>query len=340
MTAVLFTPEGAFRSRSSRLWWYCKRHWRTIVLVALVSLLLVIAFSPYYCVSVPAGRVAVKWYRFDGGTDTETVYGEGSHFFFPWDKMAIYDSRVQQVNQDFDVLTRDGLMMTVNIALRFHLNREAVGLLHKYVGRAYVDKLLLPSAGSYAKLVFSQISTDDAYMKQRTELPARIRHEMVTDLANDFGLTSDRRLPWLSLDDALIRGIRFPKAVEEAVNRKMEEYQLKQEYAYRVEREQLESRRKEIEAQGIARFQTIVSGGISESYLRWKEIDATLALARSANTKIVVIGAGKDGMPLILGGADAPVDQRRLAIATCDSSGKRAADSSAVGPEAEKDKRE
>jgi hypothetical protein len=160
---------------------------------------------------------------------------------------------------------------------------------------------------------------------------------MVADLADNFGVTSDRRLPWLLLDDVLIRAIRFPQAVEKAINRKMEEYQLKQEYAYRIEREQLESRRKEIEANGIARFQSIVSGGISEAYLRWKGIDATLALARSTNAKVVVIGAGKDGMPLILG-ADAPVDPGRPATAKFVTSAGVGPDASTtIGPPAKKD---
>jgi regulator of protease activity HflC (stomatin/prohibitin superfamily) len=301
-TVALLRPEPRVRVLPIRILSYCRRHWATVLLVALVTLFLAIALSPYYCASVPAGHVAVKWYRFAGGTDTETVYGEGSHFFWPWDKMSVYDAHVQQISRDFDVLTRDGLMITVNIALRFHLHRGAVGLLHKYVGREFTDTLLIPAIGSYARLVFSQKSTDDAYTEQRIELPATIKQAMIADLQNNFGLTT-RNLPWLFLDDVFIRSMRFPQEVQAAINQKMEQYQLKQEYTYRLERERLESERKEIEAQGIARFQAIISEGISNNYLRLKGIEATLALARSANAKVVVIGSGNDGMPLILGGA-------------------------------------
>jgi regulator of protease activity HflC (stomatin/prohibitin superfamily) len=302
-----------------------------------VTLFLGIALSPWYFLSVPAGHVAIKWQRFAGGTDTEMVYGEGSHFFYPWNTMSIYDSRMQQVSRDFDVLTRDGLTMTVNIALRFHLNQAAVGLLHKHVGSDYLETLLVPAVGSYARLAFSQNSTDDIYTKQRAELPAVIKHAIMSDLTNNFGLASHRNLPWLFLDDVLIRSMRFPPEVQGAINRKMEEYQLKQEYAYRLEREQLESRRKETEAQGIARFQSIVSAGISDAYLRWKGIDATLALAQSTNAKVVVIGAGRDGMPLILGGLDTvpPTGAGQVVVAgTAVSSGsaRSRSDPSIVGP--------
>ena len=58
--------------------------------------------------------------------------------------------------------------------------------------------------------------------------------------------------------------------------------------------------RKRIEAQGIADFQRIVASGISPQLLEWKGIEATEKLAQSQNTKVIVIGAGKDGLPLIL----------------------------------------
>jgi regulator of protease activity HflC (stomatin/prohibitin superfamily) len=334
MTAVPFLKaEIHVRAFPVRVWWYGRRHWPTIALIALVTMFLAMALSPFYCISVPAGHVAVKWYRFGGGTDTETVYGEGSHFFVPWNKMSVYDARVQQVGHDFDVLTRDGLMITVNIALRFHLNSVAVGLLHKYVGSEYLETLLIPAIGSYARTVFSQNSTDDAYTRQRTELPAVIKQAMLVDLANNFGMTNSRRLPWLYLDDVLIRSMRFPPEVQSAVNRKMEEYQLKQEYAYRLERERLESERKAIEAEGIARFQSTVSAGISNAYLRWKGIDATLALAQSANAKVVVIGAGKEGMPLIFDGVDRPSGEAPAAVAGSADSAPRPPDPPITAPE-------
>jgi regulator of protease activity HflC (stomatin/prohibitin superfamily) len=337
MTAALFKVEPLLRAPRHLIWPYCKRNWVTITLVVLVTLFLGIALLPWYHISAPAGHIAIRWQRFAGGTDTETVYGEGSHFFFPWNKMSIYDSRLQQVSRDFDVLTRDGLMMTVNIALRFHLNQKAVGLLHKHVGSDYLETLLLPAVSSYARLAFSQNSTDDIYTKQRAELPAVIKHAMMDDLTNNFGLASQGNLPWLFLDDILIRSMRFPPEVQSAINRKMEEYQLKQEYAYRIEREELESRRKETEAQGIARFQSIVSAGISDTYLRWKGIDATLALAQSSNAKVVIIGAARDGMPLILGGVDTfpPTGAGQVAAAGTSGSSVPAAsrsDPSIVGP--------
>jgi len=103
-----------------------------------------------------------------------------------------------------------------------------------------------------------------------------------------------------------VLSIELPPAIVAAINRQTEQYYQIQEYKFRVEREAQESKRKQIEANGIAAFQRTVSQGISESYLRWRGIEATLALAQSPNAKIVIFGTNKDGLPLILGNVDTP----------------------------------
>src|SRR5208337_3859522 len=109
----------------------------------------------------------------------------------------------------------------------------------------------------------------------------------------------------LNLIDTLILGIELPNAVVTAINRKIEQYYISEEYKFRVAREIRESERKKIEAEGISEFQRIVTQGISDSYLRWRGIEATLQLAQSSNSKIVIVGGGKDGLPIILGNVDA-----------------------------------
>src|SRR5207237_5834648 len=92
----------------------------------------------------------------------------------------------------------------------------------------------------------------------------------------------------------------------DVINRKTKQYYIAEEYKFRVEREKRESERKKIEAEGIRDFQQTVSQGISESYLRWRGIEATLQLSQSPNSKTVIIGSGRDGLPIILGNVDSP----------------------------------
>ena len=91
-----------------------------------------------------------------------------------------------------------------------------------------------------------------------------------------------------------------------AINRKTEQYYISEEYVFRIQREKREFERKKIEARGVRDFQQIVSQGISDSYLRWRGIEATLQLAQSTNSKVVIIGSAKDGLPVILGNSDTP----------------------------------
>jgi hypothetical protein len=108
------------------------------------------------------------------------------------------------------------------------------------------------------------------------------------------------------LYDVLVTGIELPVAIVAAINRKTKQYYIAEEYKFRVEREKRESERKKIEAEGIRDFQQIVSQGISDSYLRWRGIEATLQLSQSTNAKTVIIGNAKDGLPIILGNGGAP----------------------------------
>ncbi len=127
----------------------------------------------------------------------------------------------------------------------------------------------------------------------------------------------------IQLLDALVLGIELPPEIVAAINRQTQQYYEIQEYKYRVEREAQESTRKQIEANGIAAFQRTVSEGISDSYLRWRGIEATLALAQSRNSKVVIIGSGKDGLPIILGNVEGAAGSTSKATATEDDSNEK-----------------
>jgi regulator of protease activity HflC (stomatin/prohibitin superfamily) len=283
---------------------YYRRHAFAINVSILIGMFLIVAGWQWVVVTVPAGSVAVKYYRFAGGTDTQETYGEGSHLKMPWDKAALYQVRLQQGHRKLDVLTRDGLMVTVSIVYRFRLGVSTVGWLHRNVGPDYMETLIAPSLDSYSRLIISHNTTDELYSERRAAIQEEIKRIVAADILQRTEHKDAPGQPVVLLDDVLILGIQFPAAVQAAIDRKMEQFQLREEYSYRIQREELESKRKEIEARGIAQFQSIVGAGISGDYLRWKSIDATLALAQSPNTKVVVVGNGRDNMPLFLNGED------------------------------------
>ena len=270
-----------------------------VILFTIVAVML----APTMVYSIPVGHVGVLWKRF-GGTVLDRTLGEGLKVILPWDKIYIYDLRLQLVDRNFDVLSADGLKVSVDIAYRFWAIRDQVPLLHKTVGPNYADVLLTSAIGARARDVFGRNTPEEIYSFRRAAIQEEILQEMQTDLEKVVAPQVGANVDFIQVEDVFIRAIKLPPNVEEAINRKNQMHQRSLEYDYRLILESKESERKRIEAHGIKEFQDIVSQGITESYLRWRGIDATQALATSPNTKTIIVGGGKDGLPIILGNVD------------------------------------
>jgi regulator of protease activity HflC (stomatin/prohibitin superfamily) len=284
-----------------------------IVIFLMVITLIAIVLYPYMVVSVPSAQVGVLWKRFGGGTQlarTE-LRGEGLHILLPWDKLFLYDLRLQSFTETYHAITRDGVNIGATINVRFRLQRDAVPRLHLVAGSNYLDLLVRPEIGARLREVIAEFTAEEVYSTKRQEIVSLGRErakKMMGEMAErEPGDEQQIRLnETLNIYDVLILGIELPAVVVAAINRKIEQYYIAEEYKFRVERERRESERKQIEAVGIRNFQQTVSQGISDSYLRWRGIEATLQLAQSTNTKVVIVGGGKDGLPIILGNVDAP----------------------------------
>ncbi len=273
--------------------------------VLLVVLAFTFAFAVAFLwksifVKIGPGEAGVIYRLFGGGTDVENVYGEGLQVVFPWNTMYIYNTRVQQVADEFMVLSQDGLAIKVEVSTRYRPEFKQLGLLHKHIGPGYVQQVVIPEVQAEFRYVFGQYKPDEIYTSQGFILQ--------TVVQGALGEIGDR---YILLDDLLIKGVTLPPMVAGSIESKLRAQQGALEYQYRLEAEEKEAMRKKIEAGGIRDFQdTITGNGISDQFLRFKGIEATLELAKSPNAKIVIIGGGDDRLPLILDGAtrsDAPV---------------------------------
>ena len=291
-----------------------------LVIYLMVATLVAVVLAPYVLVTVPSGYVGVLWKRFGGGTvlNPARLKDEGMRFVLPWNKLFLYDLRLQSVTDTYNAISRDGISLTATINTRFRLKRDSVPQLHQSIGPEYVQALIIPEIGNRMREVISEYTAEDVYSTKRSEIQDKIRkraESMLGEKMMEGGVSEEEeenvpyRVPlyaMLNLIDTLILGIELPPAVVTAINRKIEQYYISEEYKFRVAREIRESERKKIEAEGISEFQRIVSKGISDSYVRWRGIEATLQLAQSPNSKIVIVGNSKDGLPVILGNMDTP----------------------------------
>jgi regulator of protease activity HflC (stomatin/prohibitin superfamily) len=320
MKAYLVSTDAKLPpSRTRRAWWrFFEHHLPVAVIYLMVATLIAVVLAPHVLVTVPSGFVGVLWKRFGGGTvlDPRRLKDEGMRLTLPWNKVFLYDLRLQSATETYNAISRDGISLTATINIRFRLKRDAVPQLHQSIGPDYIQALIEPEIGNRMREVIAEYTAEDVYSTKRAEIQDKIRkraESMLGERMMEGGVSEEPeenapyRVPLyatLNLIDTLILDIDLPSAVVTAINRKIEQYYISEEYKFRVVREIRESERKKIEAEGISEFQRIVSQGISDSYLRWRGIEATLQLAQSSNSKIVIVGSGKDGLPIILGNAD------------------------------------
>ena len=314
LVILLVARSVAAVRRQGRQWIdTMRRHALPLVVVLLLVLWLFVYLAVDIFIPIRPGQGGVLWKRFGGGTVTERFYGEGLHLIPPWDTMYVYDLRYQQQSREFEVLSSDGLLYNVEVTVRYRLRQESLGLLHKCVGPNYVDTMLLPEVGAVTRLVTAQLRPDARYTSQRQASEADIRNRLRLEVAgctprqeeSPDGASGTRRRGerrYFEASDVFIRRVVLPPKVAEAIEAKLAQRQQMLEYDYRLDKERKEAQRKAIEADGIKAFNDVVRQGISPTLLQWRGIDATLELAKSPNSKVVIIGSNeKGGLPLILG---------------------------------------
>jgi prohibitin 1 len=172
-----------------------------------------------------------------------------------------------------------------------HSQATTLHRIYQTVGAGYADTVIVPTFRSAIRAVTSAHKAADLYSTARE----RVQEEMFTQV----GAALLGR--GIVVEKVLLRDMQLPATLKSSIEGKQQAEQESQKMQFTLTKETQEAERKRIEARGIADFQTIVTTGISDKLLEWKGIEATLELAKSANAKVVIVGSGKNGLPLILG---------------------------------------
>lgn len=257
---------------------------------ALIGMSVAILIAVLQCWTIiPAGHVGVI--DFFGNVSDQTLY-PGVNLVNPMANVIKFDARTQELKETMTVPSKEGLSIDLELSLLFSLSFQNANKIYKTVGEEYVDRIIVPQFRSVVRGVTSQYDAKALYTAEREQLSRQIE----TDLLKLVGPRG------INIESSPMRQITLPPGLKASIEEKLKAEQESQRMQFVLQRETQEAERKRIEAKGIADFQEIVSKGISEQLLKWKGIEATEKLAGSGNTKIVVIGSGKDGLPLILGG--------------------------------------
>jgi prohibitin 1 len=258
-----------------------------LLAVALAGFFIVICLLAAVA-KVPAGHVGVLTLF---GRVTGEVLPEGMHLVNPFKSNNVMSIRTEQIKESASVPSSEGLVMALDTSLLFHLNPERAADVYRQIGPNYVDTLVEPSLRAAIREATASHSANALYTGEREKVAQEIYAQLAREL-NKRGV---------EVESVLLRDIQLPATLKASIETKQQAEQESLAMSFRLQKEKQEAERKRIEAQGIHDFQQIVSQGISPALLEWKGIEATESLARSANTKVVVVGNSKNGLPLILG---------------------------------------
>lgn len=241
---------------------------------------------------IPSGYHGVKYLRFAGGTEMGKVYPEGFQWHLVWNSIYIYKTRVSENKEQVSVLSADGATILLEVSILHRPNISQIDSLQITVGPNYYNVVIAPILRGEARRVAGRYTPEEIYSTKREELSEDLLSAMQEKLATKF----------IVIDNVIFRNVTLPKRITAAINEKLAAEQEAQRMKFILDRELQEAERKRIEARGIADFQKIVSKGLNPLLLQWKGIESTEKLAMSPNTKVIIVGNSKDGLPLILGG--------------------------------------
>jgi len=259
-----------------------------VIGAVLLFLFLIVTNTTF--LTIKSGQKGVQFKRFGVGLEKDKVYDQGFHLVMPWNEMFIYDVKTNEALEKMEVLSKNGLNINIELSYRYSPEPSKIGYLHDEIGKDYISRIMMPEIRSATREVIGQYNPEELYSTKREAIQQEIYDKTKTKVAEKY----------LILDAILIRSVTLPDNLRKAIEKKLEEEQLSLQYEFKIDRERQEAERRIIEAQAKADANKILNASLTDKILRDKGIEATLELAKSPNSKVVVVGGEGDGLPLIL----------------------------------------
>ena len=264
-----------------------------IGLPIILLVFVLIIFVSKSSINIGYGEAGVLFKTFGGGVDTESPpVGEGFHIIAPWNKVYVYNVKQQEVFESkMQVLSSNGLEISLDISVLYQPKVSELGLLHKTKGENYLNIIIIPQIRAVARSVVGRYTPEQLYSTKRDAIQNEIFEETKKVVENQH----------VQLNAVLVRDVTLPIAIREAIERKLNQEQEALEYEFRIEKATQEAEKQRIESEGKAEANRILNASLSRLILQEKGIEATLKLSQSPNSKVIVIGGGEGGLPIILG---------------------------------------
>jgi len=262
-----------------------KRVKRRFILTSLIFSFILTLIWDDIVITVHSGHHAIYWSRYFGGT-LSNVLGEGAHLKLPWDEITEYPTKYIESRDKNTVLSTDGLNMTVEWSIRYSLDSRQLPNLHRKIGQEYFKNVVEPEATSWVRSVIGNLKAEEVYVTDEEAMLKTIEKELKPHLMR-YGIILDRMV---------LLSLSLPEDLQASIVKKQQEEQTLLAYKFRNESAQKERERRQTEASGLREFEQL--SGISA--LKWKALDVTSEIAKSNNSKIIIIGPEEKSLPLLL----------------------------------------
>lgn len=271
----------------------------TAIKIAGVVLILIGAFSSAV-VQVDAGQVGVQ--KLFGKVSNNTLES-GLNVVNPLVEVTTFNIKTQnytmsatheegekQGDDAIRVLTSDGLEVVIDLTVLYKVIPARTPAILQEIGTDYKDIVVRPITRTKIRDNAVYYDAVSLYSTKRDEFQNRIFKDIEANFKNRG----------LLLEQLLIRNITLPASVKQTIESKINAEQEAQKMTFVLQKEKQEAERKRVEAQGIADYQQIIGNGLSEKQLQYENIKAQQAIAISPNTKIIIMGAGRGNMPILI----------------------------------------
>lgn len=263
-----------------------------VALPFIITAIVLVILLAKSAVTIDSGEAGVLFKTFGEGVVTdEPPMGEGFHIVAPWNKVYVYEVRQQELFEKMKVLSSNGLEIQIDASAWYEPVYNDLGNLHQSLGQNYLERVIMPSIRSAARSVVGRYTPEQLYSSKRDAIQDEIFEETKKILEKQY----------VQLNEVLVRDVTLPITIKDAIERKLKQEQESLEYEFRLVTAAKEAEKVIIEAEGKAESNRILSASLTDKILQDKGIDATMKLAESPNSKIIVIGSGDSGLPIILG---------------------------------------
>jgi len=267
-----------------------KSKYQNLVIAGVIGIIILVIFGNSMFVKLEATQRGVMFRQFTSGLDKQDIKMPGFHIIAPWNDMYIFNVAEQKIDEPMDILDKNGLSVNIDITVRFYPIYTRVGHLYEAFRLDYINVLVIPEVRSAVRQIAGRYSAEEIYSTKRSEVEQKIIEEAGKKLSNNN----------IDMKALLIRSINLPPDIRQAIESKLKQEQEALAYKFRLDKENSEAERKRIAAEGEARANKIINSSLTDELLKMRGIEATLKLGESPNSKVVIVGGGKSGLPIIL----------------------------------------